>query len=180
MLMCSVGKSRSTVRNHQGSGAGGFTLLELVAVLFIVGVAISIAMPTVSNSLRHWRVREATREVATLMKFTRNQSVTGRRTMQVVLDRTRNMFWLDRPAVVMDPEQAEERGIRLYALPTGVRFGSVMFGDREADDAQVGLMFSPQGTTTGGAVQILDEHGRGYQIVLDAVTGRATIRRLDS
>lgn len=158
---------------------GGFTLLELIATLVIMSVALTVAMPSITSGLQRWRLREGTRELSTMLKFTRNQAVTRRQPLQVVLDRARNMYWLDRPAAFMDAEQAAEKGIRLYALPDGVRFGYVTAGGQEMSGDQLGIVFSPFGTTTGGTIQIVDRRGRGYLIALDQATGRTTIRRTE-
>lgn len=178
-MIWSAGKPTSGSRRRDGSGsARGFTLLELIVVLTIVGIAVSLSLPAVGSGLRHWRLQGAVREVATLLKFTRNQSVATRRPLQVVLDRSRNMYWLDSADVITDPDQASARGIRLFALPSGIRFGKVTLGGRSVGWEKVGFVFFPRGSATGGRVQILDERGKGYRILLDAVTGRATIARL--
>lgn len=157
----------------------GFTLLELVVVLAIVGMAFSLVLPAVSRSLRHWRLQGAIREVVTLLKFTRNQAVVKKEPFQVILDRSRNLYWLDRgeAPVLSDPDQADEKGIRLYALPNGVRFGEVTVDGSNRAGERVGILFFPRGSSTGGEVQILEERGRGYRIRVDPVTGQARIVR---
>ena len=175
-----VGRSRSGIRSPVGStGTGGFTLLELIAVVAVVGVALSVAMPSLSTGLQRWRMRVAVREMSAMIKFARNQAVARRQSLQIVVDRSRNSFWLDRATVRQDAEQAEEKGLRLYALPDGVRFGTVTVGGLEVENPQFGLLFAPNGSTRADTVQILDANGRGYRIVLDQVTGQASIQRMD-
>lgn len=157
----------------------GFTLLELVVVLAIVGMAFSLVLPAIGSGLRHWRLQAAAREVATLLKFTRNRSVAGKEPLQVILDRSRNLYWLDKgdAPVLNDPDQADEKGIRLYTLPDGVQFGEVTVGGYTVGGERVGIFFFPRGSSTGGEVQILDERGKGYRISVDPVTGQARIAR---
>jgi Tfp pilus assembly protein FimT len=153
--------------------------MELVVVLAIVGVAFAFAIPPLGDGLRRWRLQGAVREMTTIMKFTRNQSVARRMPLQVVMDKSRGLYWLDRldaPALE-DPRQAEEKGIRLYALPTGIRFGDVTIGDVSPAEARVGMPFYPKGHSTGGAVQLLDERGRDYRVRVDPVTGHARVQR---
>lgn len=158
---------------------GGFTLLELIAVVAVVGVALSVAMPSISTGLHRWRLREAVREMSGMMKFAHNQAVARRQSLQIVVDRSHNAFWLDRATARRDAEQADERGLRVYALPDGVRFGAVMVGGLEVEQEQLGLVFAPNGSTRAEMVQILDAKERGYRIVLDQVTGQASVRRIE-
>ncbi len=181
MPMWSVGRPESGTRStSRGGGRDGFTLLELIAVLAVVGVALSVAMPSISSGLQRWRLREAVREMSTMVKFARNQAVTRRQSLQVVLDRARNMYWLDRASMAQDVEQAYEKGMRVYELPDGVRFGQVSIGGRDSDDERLGLVFSPYGTTRAATLQIVDLRGRGYQIVLDQATGHTSILRTEN
>lgn len=157
----------------------GFTLLELVVVLAIGGIAFSLVLPGLESGLRHWRLQGAAREVTTFLKFTRNQAVTRRAPLQVILDRSRNLYWLDKgdAPLLNDPDQAEEKGIRLYALPEGVRFGEVTVDGSNIRGKRVGILFFPRGSSTGGEVQILGERGREYRVRVDPVTGQARLVR---
>jgi general secretion pathway protein H len=159
--------------------ARGWTLLEMVVVLIIIGIAFALALPPVGRGLSHWRLQGAVREVATLFKFTRNQSVARRTSLQVVLDRSRNVYWLDRADAPVDSDLAQvmKEGIRLYALPAGIRFGEVILGDEGVSEERVGMQFFPRGNSTGGEVEIRDERGRDYRIRVDPVTGSARIKR---
>lgn len=178
--MSLVGRSGSAGRSQRRIGSRGFTLLEMMAVLVVVGLAAGIAMPSISVSLQQWRLRTAVREMNTMLKFTRTQAVAKRQAFQLVFDRTRHLYWLDRPNAVLDAEQADAKGLRLIALPAGVRFGTVRIGGRESGADRLGMLFSPYGTTTGSLVQVVNDRGQGYQIVLDQVTGQTEIRRLDT
>ena len=153
----------------------GFTLLELMVVLAIVAMAMTVVLPAVSAGLRHWRLQASARELVVLFKFARNQAVAKRQPLQVVLERTRSVYWLDRvgsgAAATLD--EAEKKGIRLYALGSGVRFGDIVLDGYPANDEQVGLVFSPRGTTAEATVQLLGEGARAYRIRVDPVTGYA-------
>lgn len=155
----------------------GFTLLELVIVLALVALATSLVLPAVHRGLEYWRLQGATRDVATLFKFTRNRSVAGKEPLQVILDRSRSIYWLDNAdaSVLDDPPERGARGIRLYGLPKGIRFGEVIGAGANPDGTRVGVQFFPRGSSTGGQVQVLDERGRGYRITIDPVTGRTSI-----
>lgn len=159
-------------------GSHGFTLLELLIVLTIMAMAVALVTPAIGTGLRGWRLEAGVRDVGTLVKFARNQAVTRGQRFGVVLDRSRNIYWLDHePPVVVDPADAGRLGVRLYALPDGVRFGEVtVAGVRVAEDRAT-LVFFPRGDSTGGEVRVVDERGVGYRVGVDDVTGRVRVSR---
>jgi general secretion pathway protein H len=161
------------------SSAAGFTLIEMIVVLTILGFAASFVVPSFTSGLPHWRLRGAARDIVTLLKFARNQSVASIRPLHVVLDRSRNLYWLDSAdvPVMADPDRSGKRNIRLYALPDGVSFGEVAGGIFPAEKERVRILFFPRGSSSGGDVQLRDEKGRAYRIHVDSVTGRAGIAR---
>jgi prepilin-type N-terminal cleavage/methylation domain-containing protein len=182
MPMWSVGRSKSGIRSPVGpAGTGGFTLLELIAVVAVTGVALSVAMPSISTGLHRWRMREAVREMNAMIKFARNQAVARRHSLQIVVDRSRNAFWLDRAAARRDAEQADEKGLRLYALPDGVRFGVVTVGRDPAIRAPVcSKWFDPRryGPDSGcGWTRVPDCVGSGDRTGVDSTDGLLMSRR---
>jgi len=149
-----------------------------MVVLTIVGIAFAFVLPALERGLRAWRLQGAVRELTTLMKFTRTQTIARRKPLQVILDRSRKVYWLDHAdaPVLSDPDRAAEKGIRLSALPAGFRFGEIVVGGVRVEQEQVGIPFFPKGNSTGGEVQILDDRGKGYRIGVDPLTGHARIQ----
>ena len=180
MLISSAGRLTGADFNRlRKSSASGFTLMELIVVVTILGIAVSFILPSFGRGLDHWRLRGAVREVATLIKFARTQSVAAMRPLHVAFDRSRSLYWLDNAdaPVINDHAQADERKIRLYSLPDGVRFGEAEGGGFAMDEGQVRIIFFPRGGSSGGVVQLVDERERVYRIRVDSVTGRAGIVR---
>jgi type II secretion system protein H len=158
------------------AGSEGFTLLELTVVLVLVGIVAALAAPPLGAALRSWRLQAAVREVRTLLSYTRNQSVARREPLQVVLDRTLNVYWLDAadPAVLQDPARSEDPRIRRYALPSGVRFSEVQTGGETVYAERVGILFFPRGSSVGGEIQVRDDK-RTYRITIHPLTGQAKV-----
>jgi prepilin-type N-terminal cleavage/methylation domain-containing protein len=148
-------------------GARGFTLLELLLVLTIMAMAAVLV----------WRLQAAVGEIGTVAKFARNQAVARGQRLQLVLDRSRRLYWLDNdPPTLVDPDAPDHRGIRLYALPPGVLFGNAAIGQTPIEQDRVAFVFFPRGDSTGGEVRVLDERGAGYRLLIDPLTGRVDIR----
>jgi len=178
MSISSTGKLISA-RVKRQSLADGFTLIEMIVVLTVLGLAASVVIPSLGSGLPRLRLVGAARDFATLLKFARSHSLAAALPLHVVLDTSRNLYWLDNaeaPAMA-DVSLLGERKIRLYALPQGVSFGNIGGGILPVDDKRFRILYFPSGGSSGGQVELRDEKGRAYGINVDSVTGRSEIIR---
>jgi prepilin-type N-terminal cleavage/methylation domain-containing protein len=179
-------------RNPGPSRAAGFTLLELIVVLFILSLAAALIAPTFSRPFGQLRLKAAARDVAALCRFARMQAITYQGVLEVVLDRRTNTYWLRGPdwiisrlggiehvATAEDPEQPWEvrmRQARVRTLSPGLTLKSVTLDTGPVrEDERGAIAFFPQGSSTGGEVWVSDEKGRGFRVVVDPLIGLARI-----
>jgi prepilin-type N-terminal cleavage/methylation domain-containing protein len=179
-------------RNLERCSKFGFTLLELIVVLFILSVAAALIAPTFSRPFGQLRLKAAARDVAALCRFARIQAITYQGVLEVVLDRQTNTYWLrgpdwiigrlggiDKEDTAEDPGQAWQvrvRQARVRTLSPGLSFRSVVLGTGPLPDDERGtIAFFPQGSSTGGEIWVSDEKGRGYRVVVDPSIGLVRI-----
>lgn len=164
----------------------GFTLLELVVVLFILALATALVAPAFSRSFGQTQLKAATRELASLCRFARTQAIISQEVLEVVLDRQANSYWLrgsdriagrlngiDRVLSERGPAQSvQTRQARVRPLPAGIILKSVVIETGPLrEDERGAIAFFPQGSSTGGEVWLSDDKGRGYRIVVDSSIG---------
>ena len=179
-------------RNPGPSRVAGFTLLELIVVLFILSLGAALIAPTFSRSFGQLRLKAAARDFAALCRFARMQAITNQGVLEVVLDRRTNTYWLrgpdwivgrlggiDQVAMAEDPEQPWEvrmRQARVRTLSPGLTLKSVILDTGPVhEDERGAIAFFPQGSSTGGEIWVSDEKGRGYRVVVDPLIGLARI-----
>ncbi len=134
-------------------GQGGFTLIEIIAVLFILAVSTAVVGVSLGRSLDKSRVRQEVTGVRNLLAFARDQALTNRRPVTFYARAEHGSYGL-----------REERSL---TLTRGLEF-----------KYDVEVVFFPKGDSTGGEVFLVAPEGRGYRVLVDPVTGEARIERL--
>lgn len=75
-------------------GRSGFTLLELLFVIFILAMVVGFAVPKF-NQMTTINLRSAARQLSGLVTFTFNRSVLTRKPYRLVLDFDSNSYWVE-------------------------------------------------------------------------------------
>jgi general secretion pathway protein H len=151
----------------------GFSLIELILVLLIIGLGAAFIAPAISNSLINLRLKAATKQLSTVLRYARSRAVASKQTMRVLIDIDNASYSAQIPK---GPEDGEAPS-GSTAFPADIRFREVTLGGEVQDSGQIALLFYPKGNTSGGEIVLENQHGVVYKITIDPIIGKVKIIR---
>lgn len=149
--------SRAGNPDRDLSGEAGFTLLELVCVLALVGLLAAIAMPAFPRGTSPARLEGYGVAVATLLQADRLAAMRSGRPVATELDGNAGVV----------RSGATARAVR---LPPDVRLGAVLATRCAGRSNRSRIEFFPSGMSCGGVVQLVGQ-ARSVQVRVNWLTG---------
>ena len=138
----------------------GFTLIELVVVLAVIGFVLALGLPSLHRLMPGVEARATARAVAGVLREARSLAIRDNRRIAVDIDLGRRLVFI--PG---GPERS---------LPPIVAV-SLFTAASELDSEQYGrIAFFPDGTSTGGGLG-LSAAGERVDVVVDWLTGRVSV-----
>gem|GEM_PF-3798120 len=134
-----------------GNQDAGFTMLEIIIIMVIIGVALAILTPAFNNYLQGIEVKTDQRKVINLLEVARNKAITTGKE-QVVGIKNGNL-------VILKPDEKEETlEVKTTALWP-------IEGSQE-------ITFYPDGTSSGGSFLFTYQDTGKLILSINQVTGK--------
>ncbi|MGE5852946.1 MAG: prepilin-type N-terminal cleavage/methylation domain-containing protein [Deltaproteobacteria bacterium] len=146
-----------------GKGDDGFTLLELILVLLLIGVSMMIVLPNIQKGLEDREVRLSALRLAATARDLRSRALSDGQAKQLEINLADNNYRVARLTEVQ--------------LPPEVRFVGIEGGET-LDRGSKRFYFFPNGSSLGGEIVLADEQKSiSYLIRFEALTGRIEVLR---
>jgi type II secretion system protein H len=144
----------------------GFSLVEILVVLVLFGLAAALIMPSFSGAFKSLETETAARDLVTRMKQCRSEAIARQEVQRIKLQ----------PATSDEVGRyvltnAYEEEIESFDLPRDV---SIVLPENQE---LMTVSFYPNGRASGGGFALLSSQGKRLRIEVDTVTGFARVRR---
>ncbi len=181
----------------------GFSLLEILVVLLLIGVFTAIAIPTF-RSITGSKLKSTANQLQGLIRDTYARASLSGKTCRIVFDMDKREYWVEESSDTVkvksqkqeeeDEKQARDTGKPVknpdfkavedelgekQKLPEDVYFRSIWIDrfEERAGKGQIALYFFPDGYTEEAQIVIADdpEGKRLYDLVVEPLTGAVVI-----
>ncbi len=135
----------------------GFSLIEIVAVLFLIGLAVSIVTFSFSKALTSARIDAASRDMVAALRYTRGQAIVHGAQQAFDIDTTNNTYQAPGKPITRMPKEMRLALTTAEIEQTGATSGRIRF--------------FPDGASTGGHITVFMGQ-RQWQINVSWLTGQ--------
>ena len=155
--------------------ANGFTLLELVLVLLLMGLIAGLTLPFVVSTLDRIKLQSEVRQIASAIQFTRSEAISRKTLLTFNVDINKSQYWLAIPK--------QEEVTQSKPIDETVKIMDYQRADETLTEGTFMILFYPRGNSSGGTIRFksIDDKDEEniYAVTIDPITGKPQIRHLE-
>ncbi|MES5484937.1 GspH/FimT family pseudopilin [Bradyrhizobium sp. INPA03-11B] len=121
--------------------SAGYSLIEMLAVLTIIALIATIAMPNLMRPSAHWQLQAAAREIVTALRLTRTSAIARNSPLVMNVDVGRRTF--------------QSAVVPLQRFPSDIVAELRVAEPERATASMGGFRFFPDGSSTGGDLRLV-------------------------
>lgn len=140
----------------------GITLIELIVVMVIIAIGAMLMVPNIGAWMPTYRLKEATRDIVSVMRIAQIKSVSTNVWYRVTFDTANRRYFLENSQDLGASWKKEGEDLM---LPKGVNISQTTFVGSTAT-------FYPNSSATNGSITLINIKGSQKNIQLLGTTGR--------
>ena len=170
--MISATGSRNQLRaaRSRPRAVAGFTLLELMIVILIIGVLVGVSMPLLSVSARKFSFSQSISRVQAFLRYIQRHAIAEQRTYRVLFESQgggQRVEWLEQDA-------GQERWVVFSSslVPETLGIATLMWRNENS----VAIVFYPNGTANSVELAVEDAQGN-KALIQTSVSGEIIVEK---
>ena len=162
----------------------GFTLIEIMIVVGIIGLMAAMGAPSISKALQKEGMRKAVSDVEDVFFSAREQAIVNNKKVAVIFYPRENRFGVEGSATDGTADGGTVVNVHsgktlVASLPAGIQFAMLdIFRQDYVQSDWARIFFNPDGTSDE-AVIVLIYKGRTEKITLEYATGLPVVSAVD-
>ena len=161
-------------RTIQGK-PNGFTLLEMVLVLLLMGLFAGLTLPFVVSTLDRIKLQSEVRQISSAIQFTRSEAISRKTLFTFNVDIEKNQYWLAIPK--------QEEVTQSKPIDETVQVIDYQRADETLTEGTFEILFYPRGNSSGGTIRFKSTDDKDeeniYAVAIDPITGKPRISQLE-
>ena len=166
----------------------GFSLIELIVVLVVIGLSASLVMPSLSRFSKTVELKGAARKISAILRYCRSEAVNKGQTYQIIFDSDLREVRVQRTEsseekvgttrLREEDVKREAKSVRqIYHFPAGINVKEVNSPSPEYSSDYPTIEFYSNGGSNGGSFLLNSEERGGYRIKVHFRTGMVAIEK---
>lgn len=142
------------------SSQAGFTLIEIIVVMVVVGLMVAVIPPRLNGTLEKMKGKAAMRETISALRQTRNLAISSGKTARLVINIANNTLKID--------DQTAK------TLSKTIRLGLLTARSEQLSEQAGAVRFYPDGSSTGGRIKFAAGK-QNYFVEINWLTGKVAL-----
>ncbi len=155
------------MNNYALNNRSGFSLIEMVTVVLIIGILSAVAVPKIYDSMDSYRLKLAAETIAADLKYARQQAISRSQSITVTFDLVNESYTISEIPDRNHPDRAYAVSLTDSASPADI----VSVSPTPA----TAITFNQYGIPASEATVTLDVGGTQKSVIVHASSGRISI-----
>ena len=158
----------------------GFSLLELIIVLVLLGLFTALMAPSFSRFSKSVELKGAAKKVASILRYYRSEAINKGKVYQVLFDS--NLMEVKVQSIEGEDQEKTEKkeatgAPKAFPLPAGVQMKELNFESTQYPSDLPAIEFYPNGGSNGGDILLDTRSQKGFKIKVNFLTGKVAIEK---
>ncbi len=145
----------------------GMTLIELIMVMLIIGLALAVSFPSLSRGTSAFHLRATARDVLNTLRYAREKAITEQQSMRITVNPQEQK-------VILTDDVGD--GARVYTPPHDVKIQQVFLDGEEVRDGPLVIRFMTNGSCPQAQIVLVSDKGGVVRVVTDPISGGARVQ----